>query len=63
MREKKITSQYVLKQLDKYNFIEIPAISVDWMLEVEHDVLEIYTSVFFKVEQVEDNLYSLIILL
>lgn len=63
MREKKITSQYVLKQLEKYNFIEIPAISIDCMLEVEHDVLEIYTSVFFKVEQVEDSLYSLIILL
>lgn len=63
MREKKITTQYVLKQLEKYNFIEIPAICIDCMLEVEHDVLEIYTSVFFKVEQVEDNLYSLIILL
>lgn len=63
MREKKLTTQYVLKQLEKYNFIQIPAICVDCMLEVEHDVLEIYTSVLFKVEQVEDNLYSLTIIL
>lgn len=63
MKEKGLTSQIVLKELEKKKFLEIPAICIDCMLEVEHDVLEIYTNAFFKVEQVEDNLYSLIILL
>ena len=63
MKEKRLTTQYVLKQLEKNKFLEIPAICIDCMLEVEHDVLEIYTNVIFKVEQVEDNLYSLFILL
>lgn len=63
MKEKRLTTKYVLKQLENNKFFEIPAICIDCMLELEHDILEIYTNAFFKVEQVEDNLYSLIILL
>lgn len=63
MKEKSLTTKYALIQLENNKFLEIPCIGIDCMLEVEHDILEIYTNVFFKVEQVEDNLYSLIILL
>ena len=63
MKETRFTTKYALIQLERNKFLEIPAISVDCMLELEHDILEIYTNVFFKVEQVEDNLYSLFILL
>lgn len=63
MKEKRLTTQYVLKQLEKNKFLEIPAINIYCMLVVELDVLKIYTHALFVVEQVEDNLYSLIILL
>lgn len=63
MREKRLPISKILKELDKYEYLKIPSICIDCMLEVEHDVLEIYTNVTFKVIQIEDNLYSLTIIL
>lgn len=63
MKEKRLTTKYLLKQLEKKKFLRVSAICIDCLLEVEHDVLEIYTHALFWVEQVEDNLYSLLILL
>lgn len=63
MKDMSLQSQYAIKYLEDHKILEIPAIYIDCMLEVEHDVLEIYTSALFKVEQDEDNLYSLTIIL
>lgn len=63
MKDNSLIIEYVLKQLEEKQFIEIPAISIDCLLDVEHDVIEMYPKVWIWVEQVEDNLYSLFILL
>lgn len=63
MKDISLHSQYAIKYLEDHNILEIPAICKEWMFKLEDDILEIYSNVIFKVEQVEDELYSLTIIL
>ena len=58
-----LQSQYAIKYLEDHRILEIPAICTEFMFRIEDDILEVYSNVIFKVEQVEDELYSLIIIL
>lgn len=58
-----LQSQHAIKYLEDHKILEIPAICKEFMFRIEDDILEVYSNVIFKVEQVEDELYSLIIIL
>lgn len=63
MKEKKFSSKNLMKKLEKDGCVVIGPLCIDCLTDVEQFVLELYTNVTFKVEQVEDHLYRLSIIL
>jgi len=63
MREKKLSIDKIAKELDKKGFIVLSPICMSCMMETEYQLINIYSSILFKIEQVDEELYSLTIIL
>lgn len=63
MREKKLSIDEIVKDLEKKGVAVLSPICLSCMMETEYQIIGMHSYVLFKVEQIGDELYSLTIIL